>query len=68
MAQDYYEHFNDGFFGYSGERTGCRCTFCGYEIHASDEKARIIANGDIIHKACWEEYAAENPDEFLQTA
>ena len=41
------------------------CAQCGYEIAESDEAAVIAATGDIIHRACWEEYAADNADEFF---
>lgn len=47
------------------ERIG-RCIHCGYGIYTTDDAARIEANGEAIHRNCWEEYASENAQEFLK--
>lgn len=48
-------------------RTGAcgRCAECGFTIDAEDESVTVSATGDRIHRACWEDYAADNAEEFF---
>ena len=46
--------------------TSCRCAQCGYSIDVEDAAVMITATGDTIHRDCWEEYAADNAEEFLE--
>ncbi len=43
----------------------CRCAQCGYTICDGEPTCLVIATGDTIHRACWEEYAGDNADDFL---
>ena len=62
----YYEDMTGEAGGrFPGQRIA-RCIQCGYSICEDDEAGIISANGGAIHRDCWEEYAAENPDEFLK--
>ena len=45
---------------------GCRCAKCGYGFAPGDAIARIRMSGDVIHLSCWDEFAADNADEFLE--
>lgn len=44
---------------------GCRCMQCGYPFANGDDVASVDASGDLIHRLCWEDYAADNADVFL---
>lgn len=44
------------------------CESCGMEVYTNDDALKVIANGDIIHSACWDFYAAEHPEFFTQSA
>lgn len=54
-------HFGDA----AGKRKLCNCAQCGYRITEFDEAATVFATGDRIHVDCWDEYAADNADEFI---
>lgn len=51
--------------GNAGRRKLCNCAQCGYRITEFDEAATVFATGDRIHVECWDEYAADNADEFI---
>lgn len=38
------------------------CAYCGFPILRGDEKLRVDATGDRIHRKCWSEYAEDNID------
>lgn len=42
-----------------------RCAHCGKGIYGPDEAMIINTNKNTIHIDCWEDYAAENYEEFL---
>ncbi len=42
-----------------------RCAECGFAIDADDESVTVSDTGDRIHRACWEDYAADNAEEFF---
>ncbi len=44
------------------------CESCGMEVYTGDDALTVIANGDIIHSACWDYYAAEHPEFFTKSA
>ncbi len=44
------------------------CESCKMEVYTNDEALKVIANGDVIHSACWDYYAAEHPEFFTQSA
>lgn len=44
------------------------CESCGMEVLTGDDALTVIANGDIIHSACWDYYATEHPDLFTRSA
>lgn len=37
-----------------------KCMYCGYDIVSDDEGLRVDANGDTIHRGCWQDYAEDN--------
>ena len=37
-----------------------KCMYCGYDIERGEEKVMVDANGDILHRRCWQEYAEDN--------
>ncbi|MBR4979023.1 MAG: hypothetical protein IKX77_00535 [Clostridia bacterium] len=41
------------------------CAQCGYVVFDDDDAFKINANGEVLHKVCWEEYASQNAGEFL---
>ena len=60
-------YYNDNGYGSSGN-TGmpvARCTHCGKGILNPDEAMIINTSKNPIHIDCWEDYAAENYEEFL---
>lgn len=44
--------------------SGDRCVYCGYPILRGEDKLRVEATGDIIHRKCWNDYAEDNVDEL----
>lgn len=44
------------------------CETCGLEVLTNDDALTVIANGDIIHSACWDFYAAEHTELFTKSA
>ena len=42
-----------------------KCVHCGKGIFQPDEAMVINASNNTIHIGCWEDYAAENYEEFL---
>lgn len=44
------------------------CESCKTEVYSGDEALKVIANGDIIHSACWDYYATEHPEFFTESA
>ncbi len=44
------------------------CESCGMEVFTGDDALKVIANGDIIHSACWDYYATEHPEFFTKSA
>lgn len=41
------------------------CAMCGYDVFSGDDAVTVNANGRMLHRDCWEDYASENADEFL---
>ena len=41
-----------------------KCCQCGYPINPGETAFQLYANGDVIHKECWQEYADENAGAF----
>ena len=41
-----------------------KCCQCGFAILSGESALQIYANGDVIHKECWQDYADENADAF----
>lgn len=41
-----------------------KCSYCGCAIMPGETGLRLYANGDVIHKQCWQEYADEYTDSF----
>lgn len=41
-----------------------KCCLCGCAIMPGETALQLYANGDIIHKQCWQEYADEYTDAF----
>ena len=44
-----------------------RCAACGYAV-TNEEAVTVSETGDLIHRACWEDYAADNAQEFFVAA
>ena len=42
-----------------------RCAACGFAVYEEDANVTVADTGDLIHRACWEEYAADNAEEFF---
>ena len=61
------KYYNDTGFGGSEEceMPVARCTHCGKGISNPDEAMIINTSKNPIHIDCWEDYAAENYEEFL---
>lgn len=51
------DYYDDGF-------EAEKCHYCGCAILSGQLKARVYTTGDIIHEACWQDYAEENFDEL----
>ena len=41
-----------------------KCCYCGCPVMPGEEAMQIYVSGDVIHSACWQEYAEENTDTF----
>lgn len=59
-------YYGESMFASARGQRIARCIHCGYEILEDDDASQIVANGGAIHTDCWEEYAADNPEEFLK--
>jgi hypothetical protein len=44
------------------------CDHCGFAIYCEDDALVLNESDDIIHIACWEEYAAEHMFDFAKRA
>ena len=44
------------------------CESCGMAVYTNDEALSVVANGDLIHSACWDWYASEHASEFTISA
>ena len=42
-----------------------RCAACGFAVHEEDDSVTVSDTGDLIHRACWEDYAADNAEKFF---
>ncbi len=43
-----------------------RCIQCGFPVIPDEDALELIANGDVIHRACLEEYIDENLSLFAK--
>lgn len=41
-----------------------KCCFCGCALLPGEKAIQLYANGDLIHRSCWQEYAEEYTDAF----
>ncbi len=41
-----------------------KCCFCGCPIMPGEAAMQMYANGDVIHRQCWLEYAEEYAENF----
>lgn len=59
-------YYGESMFASGKGQRVARCIHCGYEICEEDKASELVTSGGAIHTDCWEEYAAENPGEFLK--
>ncbi len=41
-----------------------KCCFCGCAIMPGEKAIQLYANGDVLHRQCWQEYAEEYTEAF----
>ncbi len=41
-----------------------KCCYCGCAIMPGEKALQLYANGDVLHRQCWQEYADEYTESF----